>query len=99
MAFASIALAELVLVFAVRTPHRPAWRGSRNDTLLVAVIGSVLVVAVAIYVPLGRKLTGTEALGALELGVVLALAFAPAALVEVAKLLRRRQRSANGGGR
>jgi magnesium-transporting ATPase (P-type) len=99
MAFATIALAELVLVFAVRTPHRPAWHGSRNDTLLVAVIGSVLVVAAAIYVPLGRELTGTAALGPFELGVVLALAFAPAALVEVAKLLRRRQRSTNGGGR
>ncbi|HET6643152.1 MAG TPA: cation-transporting P-type ATPase [Gaiellaceae bacterium] len=89
MAFATIALAELVLVFAVRTPHRPAWRGSRNETLMVAVIGSVLVVAAAIYVPLGRELTGTEALGPFELGVVLALAVAPAALVEVAKAARR----------
>jgi hypothetical protein len=34
----------------------------------------VLVVAAAIYVPLGRELTGTEALGPFELGVVLALA-------------------------
>jgi hypothetical protein len=56
---------------------------------LVAVIGSVLVVAAAIYVPLGRELTGTEALGPFELGVVLALAVAPAALVEVAKAARR----------
>jgi Ca2+-transporting ATPase len=88
MAFATIALAELVLVFAVRTPHRPGWHGSRNDTLLVAVIGSVLVVAAAIYVPLGRELTGTEALGPFELGVVLALAVAPAALVEIAKAAR-----------
>ena len=99
MAFATIALAELVLVFAVRTPHRAAWRGSRNDSLLLAVVGSVFVVAAAIYVPIGRELTGTEALGPLELGLVLALAFAPAALVEIAKLLRRRQRSTNGGGR
>jgi hypothetical protein len=59
----------------------------------------VFVVAAAIYVPIGRELTGTEALGPLELGLVLALAFAPAALVEIAKLLRRRQRSTNGGGR
>jgi hypothetical protein len=28
MAFATIALAELVLVFAVRTPHRPACAGA-----------------------------------------------------------------------
>lgn len=34
----------------------------------------MLVVAAAIYVPLGRELTGTEALGPFELGVVLALA-------------------------
>jgi Ca2+-transporting ATPase len=89
MAFATIALAELILVFSVRTPNRPAWRGSRNAALLVAVIGSAVVVAAAIYLPAARELAGTEALGPLELGLVLALSLAPALLVEVAKAARR----------
>ncbi len=67
--------------------------------MLFAVIGSVIVVAAAIYLPIGRELTGTEALGPLELGVVLTLAFTPAALVEIAKLVRGARRSTNGGGR
>jgi Ca2+-transporting ATPase len=88
MTFATIALAELALVFAVRTPNRPAWRGDHNPALLLAVIGSVIVVAGAIYTPLGRELTGTEVLGLLELGLVFALSLAPALLVEGAKAVR-----------
>ena len=76
MAFATVALAELIFVFSVRTPTVPAWRGSRNDALSLAVVGSMLLVAAAIF-PIGRELTGAEALGSLELGIVLALAFVP----------------------
>lgn len=59
-----------------------------DPALLLAVITSVIVVAAAIYVPLGRELTGTEVLGPLELGLVFALSLAPALLVEGAKAVR-----------
>ena len=63
MAFATVALAELVLVFAVRAPRSPAWRAGRNPALILAVAGSVLVVAASIYLPLGRELLETAWLG------------------------------------
>jgi Ca2+-transporting ATPase len=89
MAFATVALAELVLVFAVRVPRSPAWRAGRNPALLAAVAGSVLVVAGAIYLPLGRELLETVWLGPAELGIVVALALAPTVLLETAKAFRR----------
>ena len=89
MAFATIALAELVLVFAVRAPRAPAWRGGRNPALLVAVGLSVLVVAAALYLPLGRDLLDTVSLGAPELALVVGLALLPTVLLEIAKAARR----------
>ncbi|HEU6446417.1 MAG TPA: cation-transporting P-type ATPase [Gaiellaceae bacterium] len=91
MAFATIALAELALVFAVRVPRGPAWRAGRNRWLFLAVAGSVVVVAAAIYLPLGRDLLDTAVLGPAELALVLALALAPTVLLEVAKALRFRR--------
>ena len=89
MAFATVALAELVLVFAVRAPRAPAWRAGRNPALILAVAGSVLVVAASIYLPLGRELLETAWLGPAELGIVLLLALLPTAVLEVAKAVRR----------
>ena len=89
MAFATIALAELVLVFAVRAPRAPAWRGAANPALLLAVAGSVLFVAAAIYLPIGHDLLDTVSLGAPELALVLGLALVPTVLLELGKALRR----------
>ena len=89
MAFATVALAELVLVFAVRAPRLPAWRAGRNPALILAVAGSVLLVAASIYLPLGRELLGTAWLGPAELGIVLLLALLPTVILEGAKALRR----------
>ena len=49
MAFATIALAELVFVFSMRSSFAPAWRGPRNPALTVSVLGSALVVALLVY--------------------------------------------------
>ena len=89
MAFATLALAELVLVFAVRAPRSPAWRAGRNPALILAVTGSVLVVAASIYLPLGRELLETTWLGPAELAMMLLLTLLPTAVLEVAKGLRR----------
>ena len=89
MAFATIALSELALVFSLRSTFAPAWRGPRNAALGWSVLASAVVVALCLYVPrLGEPL-GTTALDAPELAIVVVLALVPAALFEAAKALRR----------
>ena len=89
MAFATIALAELALVFTVRSLRAPWWRAPRNPALTWSVVSSALLVVAVVYVPVLREPFGTEALGPVELAAVLALALVPAALVEAVKALRR----------
>jgi Ca2+-transporting ATPase len=89
MTFSTIALAELVLVFALRSSFAPAWRGPRNPALTVSVLGSALVVALLVYVPALHAPFGTHPLNAAELAVVAVLALLPAALVEAAKAVGR----------
>ena len=93
MAFATIALAELVFVFSVRSTDTPAWRGPRNPVLVASVLASAALLALTVYLPPLQAPFGTEALGAVELAVVVALAAAPTALVEAIKALRRRTRA------
>ncbi len=91
MAFATIALAELVYVFSIRTPMLPAWRGPRNRVLVASVVLSAAVLLLTIYLPALQGSFGTEPLGALELAAVALLAAVPAALNELVKGLRRRR--------
>jgi Ca2+-transporting ATPase len=93
MAFATIALAELVFVFSIRSTDAPAWRGPRNATLTWSVLASALLVALVIYVPALNEPFGTHALSPVELAVVAVFALVPAALVEAVKARRRRDRS------
>jgi Ca2+-transporting ATPase len=90
MAFATIALAELVFVFSVRSTDTPAWRAPRNPVLVASVLASAALLLLTVYLPPLRAPFGTEALGAVELAVVAALALAPTALVEAIKAWRRR---------
>jgi Ca2+-transporting ATPase len=90
MAFATVALAELVLVFSCRSPLEAAWRLPRNGYLLVSVAASAAVVALAVYLPALHEPLGTGSLDPAEAAIVLALAFAPAALAEAGKALLRR---------
>ncbi|HEU0246752.1 MAG TPA: cation-transporting P-type ATPase [Gaiellaceae bacterium] len=89
MAFATIALAELVFVFSVRSTVAPAWRGPRNATLTWSVLASALLVALVIYMPALHEPFGTQPLGPIELLVVAVLALVPTALVESVKARRR----------
>ncbi|HEY7380662.1 MAG TPA: cation-transporting P-type ATPase [Gaiella sp.] len=88
MAFATIALAELVLVWSIRTQSAPAWTGSRNNLLTTSVVLSAAIVAALLYVPPLASLFGTQPLEASALLVVLALSVLPAALLEAGKHLR-----------
>ena len=91
MAFATLALAELLLVYAIRSPSVPAWRGGRNPMLGWSVLASLAVVAAVVYIPALREPFGTVALAARELGLVAVLAVLPAAVLEAIKWRRRRR--------
>ena len=90
MAFATVALAELVLVFSCRSPREAAWRVPRNVYLLASVAASVALVALAVYLPALQEPLGTSPLGLGEAALVLALALVPAALAEAGKAVLRR---------
>ena len=90
MTFATIALAELVFVFSVRSP-RAAWHGPRNRALVGSVVLSAAVLATTIYLAPLHAAFATVSLGATELAIVLALSVLPAAAVELAKAVRRRR--------
>jgi Ca2+-transporting ATPase len=98
MAFATVALAELVLVFSCRSPREPAWRLPRNAYLLASVALSTVVVALAVYVPALQDPFSTAALGAWDAAIVVALALVPAAFAEAGKtVLRAISENPNGG--
>jgi Ca2+-transporting ATPase len=85
MAFATLALAELVLVFSIRTGTSPAWSGPRNRLLYGSVLASLAIVALAVYAAPLRTAFTTESLGVGTTAIVMALAVAPAALTEAVK--------------
>jgi Ca2+-transporting ATPase len=98
MAFATVALAEVMLVFSCRSPREPAWRLPRNAYLLASVALSAVVVALAVYVPALQEPFGTAALGAGDAAIVVALALVPAAFAEAGKtVLRAISEKPNGG--
>jgi Ca2+-transporting ATPase len=90
MAFATLALAELVLVFSIRSGIAPAWRGSRNPLLLASVAVSLGFLVLSIYLPAVREAFGTQPLSAAAVALVAVLALAPALSAEVTKALLRR---------
>jgi Ca2+-transporting ATPase len=90
MAFATVALAELALVYSVRSPIRAAVQAPRNGYLAGSVLLSAGLVVAAVYLPPLHDPLGTVSLHAAELGVAAALALAPFAAVELAKALLRR---------
>jgi calcium-translocating P-type ATPase len=87
MAFATLALSELALVFAVRSPQSHAWQLPRNSWLFWSAAGSTALVAAFVYLPLAHEPFATVSLGLSEALVVAALALAPLAFVESGKTL------------
>jgi Ca2+-transporting ATPase len=91
MAFATLALAELVLVFSIRSPWRAAWQERGNALLVAAAIASAAALVASIAVPALRAPLGTVMLDLDAALVVAGLAVVPAGCVEVGKALRRRR--------
>jgi len=90
MAFTTVAFAELVLVFSLRSPIRAAWEAPRNLYLVGSVVLSAAVVLVAVYLPALNEPLGTVPLGVSELVLVAVLALLPFLGVEAGKTLFRR---------
>jgi P-type Ca2+ transporter type 2C len=90
MAFVTLALSELALVFSLRSPVRPAWKAPRNPYLLASVVLSAVLVGFALYLPALNQPLGTVALGPADLGLAVLLAVAPFACVEIGKAVLRR---------
>ena len=87
MAFATLALSELALVFALRSSRLHAWQLPVNRWLVASVAASALVVAAVVYLPFSHDLFATVALGAGEVAVILVLALIPLLVVELLKAL------------
>ncbi|MGZ8701504.1 MAG: cation-translocating P-type ATPase [Gaiellaceae bacterium] len=92
MAFATLALAELVLVFSIRAGTSPAWRAPRNPLLLASVLASFALLVSTIYVAPLRDAFGTELLGIAAAAIVAGLSVAPAAFTEAVKVVLRGRR-------
>lgn len=91
MAFATLALSELALVFGIRSATTPAWRVPANRWLVASCAVSGAVVAGAIYLPIAQELFDTGALSAAHIVVVVALSLLPIAGIETAKAVIRRR--------
>jgi calcium-translocating P-type ATPase len=89
MAYATIALAELFVVYSLRSATAPAWRGPANWRLTGAVVGSVAVIAASVYVPAANDVLGTAPLGPAAAAAVGLLALVPVAVAELWKLVGR----------
>jgi calcium-translocating P-type ATPase len=90
MAFVTVALSELALVFGCRSAVDPAWRAPRNPYLVAGVVASAGILAASIYFPAFQEAAGTVSLGASDLALVAILSLVPLCVLESAKGVWRR---------
>ena len=95
MAFATLALSELALVYTMRSYSTPAWSMPRNRWLDLSVLASVGVVMGVVLLPAARAPFATAPLGASAIAIVVVLSLVPLAAVELVKAYRRRNRPAS----
>jgi magnesium-transporting ATPase (P-type) len=93
MAFTTLALAELVLVFSIRSPVLAPWRLPSNRWLYASVVASATFLAAAVYLPAAHEPFATVALPLAPALTAIALAVGPAAIIELVKLTARRARA------
>ena len=90
MAFATLALAELALVYGVRSSAVAAWRLPANRWLDLSVAVSSVVVAGIVFLPVGHEVFATTGLDPTETLLVAVLALLPLTGVELLKAAFRR---------
>jgi Ca2+-transporting ATPase len=93
MAFATLALSELALVFGMRSSSASAWRLPANRWLSWSALSSAGLVIAIVYLPAAHDPFATVSLPVVEALVVAALAALPLFAVELAKLGGRRRHS------
>jgi P-type Ca2+ transporter type 2C len=84
-AFATVALAELILVFSMRSRLEHAWREPRNPYLFAGVGLSLAIVGLALFLPWLQEPLAVNRPGRVEFGLIVGLAFIPALGVEALK--------------
>lgn len=96
IAFASIVIGNLGLLFAMRSRDRTIadTMSEPNSALWWISAGALGALALAIYLPVGAALFRFSPLGALELAVAALAGISGVAVIEIAKLLRRRKTAA-----
>ena len=92
MAFTTLALSELLLVFAIRSPTLAAWRLPANPWLHASVLASAAFLLGALYLPQAHEPFATVSLAALPALTAIALATMPALTIEIAKTAARHSR-------
>jgi Ca2+-transporting ATPase len=95
VAFTTIVFFELFLVFAIRSPRQTIRQIGlfTNPQLILAVLGSMALQAVVIYVPFLHGVFETEPLTLLDWLETVLISFSAFAFVEALKVLRRRLRA------
>jgi P-type Ca2+ transporter type 2C len=84
-AFATVAVAELILVFSLRSRLEHAWREPPNPYLFAGVGLSLAIIGLALFLPWLHEPLAMTPPAPSELGLVLGLALLPAAAVEALK--------------
>ena len=96
MAYATIALSELALVFSCRSVSVSAWRLPANWHLAGGVIASAVLLLATVYVAALNTPFGTVSLGLRELAITVGLAVVPFLTLEAAKAIRRKSPQVGG---
>ena len=89
MAFATLALSELALVYGMRSPSAAAWHLPPNRWLNLSVAASVALVGAIVFLPWAQGSFATTSLEPAQVSIVLALSLVPLAGVELLKAARR----------
>jgi Ca2+-transporting ATPase len=87
MAFATLSLAELALVFTIRSPRTHAWRLPRNGGLLAGTLASAALLVALVYLPAAHEPFRTVALEPALAAIAAGLALTPFVLIELAKTI------------
>ncbi|MGZ4481370.1 MAG: cation transporting ATPase C-terminal domain-containing protein, partial [Gaiellales bacterium] len=91
MAFATLALAELLAVFSMRSTTVLAWHGPPNRGLAAAVMGSLALLVATVYLPVANHILGTVTLSPWDTACVAGLALLPLLVSELWKLASARR--------
>ena len=90
MAYATLALSELAIVFGMRSTTIAFWRLPANRWLIASTLGSAIFVVCSVYVPIAHEPFATVHLGPPAALLVTVLAVLPLASIEIAKAMLRR---------